>query len=242
MEDSTGQAFRQHAEAEYPRECCGLVAIFKGREKYFPCENLAVGNDHFTLSAEDYADVEEQGEIVSVCHSHPDVPSTPSQADKVSCEASKLVWHILRVDKGVSLDITTIEPSGYVAPLVGRVFSHGVLDCYSIVRDWYKQERNIDLPDFKRTDNWWDDGESDLYTEGFPKAGFYSVGQDPSVLQVGDMILMQIRSKNGVPNHAAIYLGDGMMLHHMYGRLSSRDVYGGMWQEYTRAIMRHKDI
>lgn len=47
-----------------------------------------------------------------------------------------------------------------------------------------------------------------------------------------------MRSKNGVPNHAAVYLGDGLMLHHMYGRLSSRDVYGGYWREVTRLVVR----
>jgi len=50
---------------------------------------------------------------------------------------------------------------------------------------------------------------------------------------------MQIRSKNGVPNHAGIYLGDGLMLHHMYGRLSRKDTYGGYWREMTRGVARH---
>ena len=56
-----------------------------------------------------------------------------------------------------------------------------------------------------------------------------------------DVILMQIRSQNGVPNHAAIYLGDGLILHHLHGRLSSRDIYGGYWQEVTRHILRYKN-
>jgi proteasome lid subunit RPN8/RPN11 len=243
MNEYTEQDFRQHAELSYPIECCGLIAIVKGRERYFPCGNKSGNKDNFILSPEDYSNVEEQGEITAVCHSHPDVPATPSQADKVSCEVSKLVWYIVRVDKEEEIisskEITTTEPTGYVAPLVGRVFSHGVLDCYAIVRDWYKQVRNIDLLDFKRADNWWSDGSSDLYTKGFPEAGFVNTGQHLN-LEVGDVILMQVRSPNGVPNHAGIYIGDGLMLHHMYGRLSSRDVYGGMWQEYTRAILRYK--
>jgi len=51
---------------------------------------------------------------------------------------------------------------------------------------------------------------------------------------------MQVQSKNGVPNHAGVYLGDGIMLHHLYGRLSSRDVYGGYWREVTRLTLRHE--
>jgi len=56
-------------------------------------------------------------------------------------------------------------------------------------------------------------------------------------LKVGDCFLMQVASP--VPNHAAIYLGDGLILHHLQGRLSSRDVYGGYWQKVTTHILRH---
>lgn len=29
------------------------------------------------------------------------------------------------------------------------------------------------------------------------------------------------------------------MLHHMAGRLSSKDIYGGYWQEVTRLVVRY---
>lgn len=56
-------------------------------------------------------------------------------------------------------------------------------------------------------------------------------------IRVGDVIVMQVRAP--VPNHAGVYIGDGLMLHHLYNRLSSRDVYGGYWQECTRIVLRH---
>jgi hypothetical protein len=49
---------------------------------------------------------------------------------------------------------------------------------------------------------------------------------------------MQVASP--VPNHAAIYLDDGPILHHLQGRLSSRDVYGGYWQKITTHTLRHQ--
>lgn len=242
MTPETRAAINAHAQAEHPREACGLVVIVKGRERYVPCTNKAEGTDHFVLPAEEYAAAESLGEIMAVVHSHPDVPAEPSQADLVACEASGLPWHIVRVDlvDGAPLagELVSIEPTGYLAPLVGRQFSHGVLDCYQLIVDWYQQERCITLKQFQRSDNWWNDGSSDLYTLGFPEAGFRRLTESEAP-EVGDVILMQIMARNQVPNHAGIYIGDGLMLHHLHGRLSSRDMYGGYFQEVTRAVLRY---
>lgn len=244
MDSEIEKAFRKHAEECYPEESCALEIIFKGKRRYFPCKNIATKpKEDFLISAQDYSDAEDMGEILSVLHSHPNSSSKPSPADKTSCENTDLIWHIVSVfeEQGIptSKDITETSPSGYKAPLIGRPFTHGVLDCYSLIKDWYKEDRGIDLPDFKRSDNWWNDGGSDLYREGFPKAGFIDLGQDADP-QIGDVILMQVRSSNRVPNHAAIYIGNSMILHHMYGRLSSRDIYGGMWRDATTNILRYK--
>lgn len=234
------EKIKEHAVQEFPREACGLLCVVRGKEKYISCRNLASGNEHFILSSEDYADAEMQGEILAVVHSHPNVPPTPSEADKTACEASGLVWHIVHVCDADGLpqagEIVTFEPCGYEAPLVGREFSHGVNDCYQLVRDWYRRERGITLKNFDRMDGWWERGEN-LYMKHYAEAGFHLAKGEP---ETGDMIVMQIRSNQ--PNHAAVYLGDDLILHHLYGRLSSRDVYGGYWKEVTRMILRHEEI
>ena len=240
MSPGTVDAIRAHAVADYPREACGLIAVIKGRERYIPCRNMArTPSEHFILAPEDYANADEQGELVAVVHSHPDVPARPSEADRVACEASGLPWVIVAVQRGddgaVSAgDLVEIRPDGYQAPLVGRPFAHGVLDCYSLVRDFYDRELGIDLPDFPREDGWWD-RDGDLYMQNFRAAGCQPIS---GPMQRGDIILMAIRAR--VANHAAVYLGDGLMLHHLYGRLSSRDVYGGMWAEKTILVVRHR--
>jgi proteasome lid subunit RPN8/RPN11 len=244
MTPETLAAMRTHALADYPRECCGLVLVVKGRERYVTCRNAAdKPGEHFIIPAEDYAAAEDLGEITAVVHSHPDIAARASEGDRVACEHSGLPWYIVSVlrDGGEPYvgEIGSIRPEGYEAPLVGRAFHYGVLDCYSLCCDWYQREWGLALPDFPRRDQWWDDGHSDLYTQHFGECGFAPL-RAGETLQVGDAILMQILSKNGVPNHAAIYIGNGHMLHHLYGRLSSRDVYGGMYRDYTRMLLRHE--
>jgi len=227
------EKIQAHAAEESPKECCGLVAVVKGRRKYFPCKNLAVTpEEHFALDPLDYAAVEDQGEVVAVIHSHPVTNHAPSQADRVACEQSGLPWHIINPNTG---NWGYCEPEGFELPYVGREFVHGTVDCYSLCRDWYKREWGLELRNYLRRDQWWEDGQN-LYLDNFEKEGFHRI--PVSELQRGDALLMQLSSP--VPNHAAIYIGDQQVLHHIQGRLSSRDVYGGYYAKNTACALRHE--
>ncbi|WOD19846.1 C40 family peptidase [Paraburkholderia kirstenboschensis] len=246
MNEQTKNAIAEHALAEYPRECCGLILLVHGVEFYAPCRNIAgTPSEHFVMSPEDYAAAEDRGTIVAVVHSHPGAAARPSVADRAMCEKSGVdKWVIVslgvQADGSIAVDDwCEFSPDGYVPPLLGREFVHGSVDCYSLIRDWYRLERGVDLPDFERPDAWWDDGKSNLYLDNFAKAGFTNVGQEAELL-AGDVVLMQIRSRNGVPNHAGVYLGDNVLLHHMYGQLSRRTVWGGMWAHCLRTVLRYK--
>lgn len=231
---------KQHAQDEYPRESCGLVVNIDGVDTYVRCRNLAENpGEQFVMQGEDYADAADRGNVVALVHSHPNASAQPSDADRVMCEASEMTWHIISIGKTDQFefsDLKTIVPTGWEAPLRGRQFAHGILDCYTLVQDFYKRELHIQLGAYDRQDEWWNKG-GDLYSmDRLTAEGFYEVSRDN--LQRGDMIIMQIRSP--VPNHAGVYLGDGTMLHHMHGRLSDVVPYGGMWTESTRRIVRHR--
>lgn len=225
-------AIRAHAAREYPRECCGLIVDDAGTQTYYAARNLAAGAEHFVLDPEDWAHAEDNFTIRCVVHSHPDESANPSMADRVMCERSGLPWLIIGWPNGA---LRWCMPDGFRAPLIGREFAHGTLDCYSIVRDYYGWEMGIEIPDFERRDGWWET-DDELYLRNFEAAGFVEV-QD---LQPHDGILMQVLSNR--VNHAAVYLGENIMLHHLYGRLSCRDVYGGYWQRHTRKIVRHRSL
>tara|TARA_R100000458_G_scaffold58453_1_gene66532 strand:+ start:1609 stop:2328 length:720 start_codon:yes stop_codon:yes gene_type:complete len=224
-----------HAKQEAPRESVGLVHIVKGRERYFPCRNLAdEPNLHFCLDPNDYLKCEKQGQIVAVIHSHPTTNPQPSEPDKVACERNKLPWFIVNPN---TEKWGYYEPSGFKLPYVGRQWAHGIIDCYTLWKDWYKGELNIEMSEYNRQDYWWNKGEN-LYIDNFKNEGMREVRIED--IQYGDIILMNIESP--VPNHAAIYLGENLILHHVHNRLSSRDVYkwGGYYHKMTAKVLRHE--
>jgi len=222
-----------HAKTKDPYEMCGLIHVVKGRRRFFPCQNLAVTpSEHFILDPEDYAIAEDQGEIVAVVHSHPTSRPEPSAADQIACNNTGLPWIIVNPK---TEEWGYCEPKDFELPYVGREFVFGVVDCYALARDWYRREWDLTLDDFERRDNFWLRNEN-LYVENFTSQGFRKVPFED--LQYGDGILMQLGAE--LPNHGAIYLGEQQILHHVQGRLSSRDVYGGYYVKSTAMVLRHE--
>ena len=225
----------EHAKEDAPKESVGLVHIVKGRERYFRCKNQAEEPElHFCLDPSDYLKCEKQGEIIAVIHSHPTTNQNPSEADKVACERNKLPWFIVNPS---TEKWSYYEPSGFTLPYVGRQWAHGIVDCYTLWKDWYKGELGIEMSEYNRQDDWWHKGEN-LYLDNFEKEGMREIKLED--IQYGDIILMNIESP--VPNHAAIYLGENVILHHVTNRLSSRDVYkwGGYYHKMTAKVLRHE--
>lgn len=234
ISEETQAAILDHAKAEYPKECCGVVAIVRGRDRYFPCENVSPDpQNQFTLNPDDFASADDEGEITHIVHSHIHIPPTPSEADRAACEATGLPWIIVNPQ---TEEWGGCEPCGYEAPLVGRQHVWGVMDCWTIVRDWYKRERSIDLMNVPRSKNFWKAGENPL-GNNWRAAGFRRLDEDEE-LEIGDVILMQ-SGDSDVPNHVALYLGEDEIIHHMEGRLSSRDVYGGWYRKHTVMVVRY---
>lgn len=242
-------AWAEHAQQEYPYEACGLIVQTRDKPHshiYWPCRNLAGvrRSEQFILHPQDWAAAEDAGTIMAVCHSHPDASANPSMADRVMCEKSGLPWFIIGWPSQV---MKRVDPEGWQAPLLEREFTYGVLDCYTLIQDYYRRELFIELPDFERDeDGWWEwrDGRAPktLYRDGFAAAGFVEVNDIP---RADDVLLMQVKAD--VENHGAVFIGDGRILHHLHGTaaqpsLSRYDVYGGYWARVTRAVLRHKQL
>ena len=208
-----------HAKEQDPKESVGLLVNIKGKEKYISCNNLSLSPyQTFILDPIDYVKATNKGDVIAIVHSHPVTPPEPSQADKLCCERTKLPWHIVnpKTEKW-----GYYEPCGYKAPLLGRKWVFGVTDCWSLVVDWYREERNIILKDYERNMTPLEFLENPLFESYASQTGFRELTNNEK-LEEGDVLLMSIMYPT--LNHVAIFLGD-MVLHHLADRLSCREPY-----------------
>lgn len=228
-------AVMAHAESEYPRESCGVVVQKSRVERYFPCRNIASDPaGYFVLSPDDYATAEDWGTVTAIVHSHPDATTQPSEMDKAQCDLTGLPWHIVSWPEA---DLRTILPRGEL-PLLERPFVLGVYDCWGLVMSYFRQTHDIELHDYRVDYAWWEDQYPDnFYKDKWHECGFREVTGEPLP---GDMLIMQVESNKW--NHAAILLEGNMILHHLYGRLSNREPWGGYWRERTMKIVRYKNF
>jgi len=234
------EEMRKHTKIEYPSEACGLVVEVNGIERYIPCKNIADRtSEEFIIDPIDYADAEDLGKIKAVFHSHPDWTEKPSEGDLVACEETKIPWIILSWPGN---KFYRFAPKGYSVDLLGRPFYYGILDCCTLWRDIYKRELSIDFQCIDKSGrypeyNWWEEGK-DYYIENFEPQGFVKlIDTKPEKY---DVFLIKLASK--VANHAAVYMGGGIIIHHVLGKLSTKEIYGGYWQKHTVHHLRHESL
>ena len=222
-----------HVEVEFPKEACGLIVIIKGKERYIPCKNLAENvYDDFILDPKDYYKASKMGDILNVVHSHPNATTTPSTLDQAACDAMGKNWWIVSYPE---IGWRELISAGKKPDLIGRNFAYGILDCYTLLQDYFKINCDLILRDYEHEWEFWEKGQH-LNTENFEKEG--SIRVTDGSLQLHDIVLMNIRSN--IKNHAGIYLGNDKILHHLAGRLSCREMYGSYYRQYTTQTIRHE--
>ncbi|EGO8461990.1 peptidase P60 [Escherichia coli] len=230
------EAIRAHVAAEYPNEACGVVVQTGRAQNYIPCRNVSDNpTESFTLAPEDKSAAAEQGEIIMVIHSHPDVVQlVPSELDRIQCDWSGVEWGIMSWPDGDFCTISPREDRDYT----GRRWVLGFADCWTLIREWYQREKGVETGNYSVDYEWWIDGKENRYDDNWQKEGFVEVPADQ--MRPGDMVMMQIQSP--VTNHAAIYLGDNLILHHMTDQLSARVPYGKYYRDRTIRVVRHKEL
>lgn len=227
--------FKKYAEDCYPNEACAIIV----NDKVIFKDNISENpTNEFKMSP---LNVSEIVNLQCVLHSHCDDKFfAPSKSDMQSQIQNNCTWGMININNGVADKQFVFFGNGVaIPPLLSRPFrsgpsgSDGKGDCYALIKDWYKLEKQIDIPEFPRDAFYWEHGEN-LYMENFEKAGFYRISKNE--IQPGDCFLGSIRSK--VINHGGVYLGNGKILHQLFNYLSSTDIIN-RWEKVISLWVRY---
>ena len=87
MTDTWKKFAYAHAKKCEPAECCGMLIKKQDNIIYGPCKNLATDQPEFSfiIDPNDWANYEDQGEVIGIVHSHPSGDFEFSETDIASC-------------------------------------------------------------------------------------------------------------------------------------------------------------
>lgn len=225
--------FAMIAMAAYPFEACAYVID----QKLVPVENISKNpREEFELST---ADSLLYTKAKGFIHSHPDGPFHPSATDMRSQKATKIPFGLMTVTKDSASVTIWMHDKNLSLPLEDRPFIHGISDCYSAVRSHKFQTSGIVLPDFPRDYEWWEATAErpadNLYLENFGKAGYSIISSNEEMIE-SDVILMNIQTN--IVSHAAVYLGNNLIYHHLRDRISRKD-HATTWKKFFHTVVRY---
>lgn len=122
---------KQHTIECYPNEACGLIV----GDLFVPIGNVAPHpRGSFIMCPVQLADALDRFEPTAIFHSHPDDTAAPSAHDtaRINRADTPLPWVIMSWPE---YDVTTTYPT-QLPKLIGRTFTHGVNDCYTLIKDF----------------------------------------------------------------------------------------------------------
>ncbi len=224
MHTAVRAAIIAQASATPMVEVCGLIYYTLDSVHAYPCANVALDpvND-FEVAANDYVAAAVLGKVCGIYHSHPTGPAAFSDADLETARDMCLPMYLWSVEDS---KMGEYIPPTYVVPLEGRQWIWGMADCYETIRIYYRQCHDLYMGDYVRDDSW----SGSTIVDHIADEGFEYV-QGNSPIKVGDALLFN--TVTAYPQHLAVFLGAGRMLHHPLYQLSRSD-------QFTTCRLRHR--
>jgi proteasome lid subunit RPN8/RPN11 len=230
---------KEHALKDAPNEACGFICVnYLGQVTVLPCENLAKNKKgRFSIHPKMNAEAEKLGHIAAFYHSHASEFLDPA-ADKFSIEdidtsfesAIPALLYVHPHDTWHYSQPMTYKP----AELLGRPFVWGVWDCYTLVKDYYKIHKGVQLGHYFPPDN--ANLSSDFGYEGhISQENFREIPLEE--LQKDDVILLKIHSQ--FINHCLVYTGDNNFIHQPANKISSAGMLDDRYFKYISKVLRY---
>ncbi len=236
---------RAHAKETHPEECCGLVILDgAGAVEPIRCENSAHDKlNFFKISPQEYLKAYKRGKIIASYHSHGQDDSDKfSEFDKQASRAANLHYIMYSHEKDAFLEY---DPKMQFDEYIGRVFFWGKNDCFSLVRNFYRKEFSIEIPDFL-TDRLGNESSSPLGVYGkliedhFKEYGWEKIDKFEEIKKY-DGLCFDF-GREGLTSHVGVYLGNNLILHHPRGGYSCVENVNVKSLKFFRMALRNPNL
>lgn len=222
---------KEYCDSKIPNESCGLL-IYKNNDYIFnPCQNISHHpKEHCILSPLDYVNANKLGEIKAHVHSHPNEGTSLVDNYNAFYHNIYSVIYAWKINK-----FYIVEPK--LKSYLNRNFDISKDNCYDLIRDYYKVEKNVLLNVYNINKDW-ENKTPDIILENFEKEGFYEVKKEEIIK---DDILF-FKNKNDNITHLGIFLGDNLMLHHPLKHNSYIEYLDARLLNIVKMCVRYKGI
>jgi proteasome lid subunit RPN8/RPN11 len=226
-----------------PQEICGFIYFDEREYKFdtYHCKNRAENKkNNFIISPQDYLNCQKLGKIVACYHSHCDDHLEFSEMDKNNSNLYRINYILYNTKHDY---FNFYSPGTSNNPYIGRPFLLGRSDCFTLMKEYaLKEEKiNIEFPKDLAYPKHLEDIK-DLYENNFKKQGFLKLDKFTK-LEKSDGIMMKFASvSDEFPTHAAVYIGNGLILHQPFNSFSCVNIYDNFFKKHTDYVLRYKEL
>lgn len=230
LTDKLKQELKEYSISGKPEEVCGLFLKNVNNISFYKCKNISYHKkEHCILNPLDYVKASKLGKIIA--HFHSQDEKFPSLLDSINA----FNHNIYSIIYSWKYDVFSIlEPK--LKEYLGLEYSSGENDCYSLVRNYFKNELNIELKDYNRKGKWWE-YDPTMILDNFSEEGGIPISYGD--IKKNDVIVFNL---DGVVCHFAIYLGGDFVLHHPYNDISVISELTENYKKRIAMVIRHKDL
>lgn len=199
---------REYSLKNIPHESCGLIIEGNNGIFCYPCQNISFRkHEECILDPIDYIKASSLGKILAHFHSQPS--AGPSLKDNLTCLEHNIFCIIYC---WLNNQFFIIKPE--LEDFLLHEFEIGKNDCFSLVRKYYKNKLNIEINDYFRDVNWFNNNPN-IILDNFKKEGFQLIDDN---YKKNDILLF--KNKDGYLTHMGICIGKDLILHQTNGALT----------------------